>query len=158
MALITQDHAARTRTSSGSLVEEQAHGLRGRNSQCSALALGGVRKAGLDVVARELREIGQQCVLRHSTSQVPQDVADRDASPTDARLSEPDRWVDADAIEQAHALSLRQVTRRQQSSLVRTRVTPSDWRYLAAACGYAILACACGYLKTLTVLRWRQLT
>ena len=40
------------------LVEERRTALRGGNSQCSALALSGVRETGPNVVACELRKIG----------------------------------------------------------------------------------------------------
>ena len=38
------------------------------------------------------------------------------------------------------------------------RATTTDWRYLAAAAGYASLICALGYFTTVVVLRRRQLT
>ena len=44
-------------------VEEQAHGSRSRNTQCSALALSCVAQACPDVLPRELREIGEDLIF-----------------------------------------------------------------------------------------------
>ena len=51
---------------------------------------------------RQLRELLKQLILGRAAGQIPEDIPDRDASPPDAGLPEPDGGIDADAIEQAH--------------------------------------------------------
>jgi len=102
-------------------VEEQAHDSGGRNSQCAALPLSRVRQARPDVFPGELREIRQDLFFRHPASQVPKDVTNGDASPPHAGLAEADIRGDRDALQRAHAPSLRQPPRRQQKA-VRVRI------------------------------------
>jgi hypothetical protein len=92
------------------LIEEQPDHLRSRCTQSAPLAFGRVGKTCPDVLARELREIPKNLVLRHASGKVPEDVADGDAGTTDARLSEPDGRVQSNALEQLHGCSLRHLT------------------------------------------------
>ena len=73
-----------------------------RDSQRPAFALGRIRQARSEVVARQLRELFEQLILRGATGQIPEDIPDRDASAPDAGLPEPDGGIDADALEEAH--------------------------------------------------------
>jgi hypothetical protein len=77
------------------------------NAQRPSLAFGRVGQACPNVFATELWEIGQELLLRHSTRQVPENVAHGDAGPANTGLSEPDGRIDADAIQNAHGPSLR---------------------------------------------------
>ena len=88
------------------LVEEQPHGSSSRNTERAAFALGRVRQTGLDVVARDLRKLRQHLILRHTASQVSENVAHRDSGSTDAWLAEPDGRIDADAVKTAHRLTV----------------------------------------------------
>src|SRR6059036_2105889 len=63
---------------------------RGGRCQGTALAFGRVRETSPDVVARQLREIGQNLRLRHATCQIAQNVANRNASASNARLTKAD--------------------------------------------------------------------
>jgi len=90
---------------SHTFVEEQAHSSR-RDADGSALSLGRVGQACADVIGRELREIGQDLGLGHSAGQLPQDVAHGYTGTADARLSEPDGRIEADAVHGAHGLIL----------------------------------------------------
>ena len=53
---------------------------RGGRCHGTALAFGRVGETSPDVFARQLREIGQNLRLRHATSQIAQDVANRDCA------------------------------------------------------------------------------
>jgi len=74
-----------------------------------ALAFRGERKTGTDVVARQLREIGEDVGLAHARRQVRQDVPDGDAGPADARLPEANLRVDRDPAPVIHAQDRRLV-------------------------------------------------
>jgi hypothetical protein len=82
---------------------------RGGRCQGTALAFGRVRETSPDVVARQLREIGQHLCLRHATCQIAQDVANRNAGASNARLTKSDGRIHGDSVEQVHRRSLRQL-------------------------------------------------
>src|SRR5687767_14397416 len=82
--------------------------LRGRCAHGTAFAFGRVGEARSDVLARELWEIVQYLVLRHTAREVSQHVTDGDTSASDTRLSESDVGIHRDALEQVHCRSLRQ--------------------------------------------------
>jgi len=55
---------------------------------------------------RELREILQQLGLAAPGGQGAQNIADSEPSVSHTRLAKADGWVDRDAIEQVHSLTL----------------------------------------------------
>jgi hypothetical protein len=84
------------------LVEEQTHRSSCRKPDRSALALGGVRQAGSNVIAHQLRKLFKQLIFRGATRQIPQNIAYRNPRATDAGLPKSNRGVDTDSIQQAH--------------------------------------------------------
>ena len=46
----------------------------------------------------ELREVGEDSLLRHSPGEIPEDVADGNASAPDAGLRKPHSGIDRDAV------------------------------------------------------------
>jgi hypothetical protein len=84
-------------------IEEQAHRSSGGNRVRSALAFRSVSETRPHILARQLRKIQEDLILRHPSGEVTEHVANADARATDAGLPKPDLWIDADPIEQAHA-------------------------------------------------------
>ena len=72
-----------------------------------ALPFGGVGEASADVVARQLGEIRQNLRLRHAARQIAEDIANRNAGTSNARLAKSDGRIHSDSVEQVHHGSLR---------------------------------------------------
>jgi hypothetical protein len=81
----------------------------------STLPLGCETETGADILARKLREIGQDLILAHAAGEVREHVANRNARPTHSWLSEADLGVKDDAFAVVHAehyARLRRVVKR----------------------------------------------
>ena len=88
--------ASHNASDSGSSKKSRGISRRGR-CDGPALAFGGVGETSPDVVARHLRKIGQNLRLRHATRQIAQDVANRDARASNARLTKSDGRIRSDS-------------------------------------------------------------
>ena len=98
------------------LVKEEAHDS-GWRPEGAPLTLSCVRQAGFDVLTRKLGKLSQDLFFGHAASQVSKNVADRDPRATDARLAEPDGWIDADPIKEVrHGMSVREPPMKEQSA------------------------------------------
>ena len=84
----------------------------------TALPFGRVGETSPDVVARQLWEIGQNLRLGHAAGQIAQDVANRNARASNARLTKSDGRIHGDSVEQVHRRSLRQLIFPWQNSVV----------------------------------------
>jgi hypothetical protein len=99
--------ATASHNSSDSGSSKRSRGIsRGGRCQSTALAFGRVGETSPDVVGRQLREIGQNLRFRHATCQIAQDVANRNASASNARLTKSDGRIRSDSVEQVHCRSL----------------------------------------------------
>jgi hypothetical protein len=98
-------------------IEEQAHRSSGGNRVRSALAFRSVSETRPHILARQLRKIQEDLILRHPFGEVTEHVANADARATDAGLPKPDLWIDADPIEQAHAEATMLPSGRNRSAL-----------------------------------------
>src|SRR5712691_1275933 len=121
--------ATTSHNSSDSGSSKKSRGIsRGGRRQGTALPFGRVGEASPDVVARQLREIGQNLRLRHATCQIAQNVANRNASASNARLTKSDGRIHGDSVEQIHCRSLRQLIFPLQNSVVGPTVVWSQSR------------------------------
>src|SRR5471032_2029486 len=68
----------------------------------TAFALRRIGQTSADIIARQLRKIGQDLLLAHTRRQIVEDIADRDARSPHARLAEADRWVDDNSLAIVH--------------------------------------------------------
>jgi hypothetical protein len=84
------------------LIEEQSHVSGRRNALRPAFTFGGVSKTRPNIFRLQLREFLEDLSLVFSSRQVPENIADGDPSSTHAGLSESNRRIDADAIQEAH--------------------------------------------------------
>jgi hypothetical protein len=98
--------ASHKASESGSSKKSRGISRRGRG-EGTALPFGRVGETSPDVVARQLRETGQNLRLRHTARQMAHDVANRDAGASYARLSKSDGRIHSDSVEQIHRRSLR---------------------------------------------------
>jgi hypothetical protein len=103
------------------LIEEQSHVSRCWNALRPAFTLSGVSEARADVLRLQLREFSEDLCLVLSGGQVAENISDGDPSATHARLSESNRRIDADAIQEAHA----------RQSRVSLAVIAKSWRVCA---------------------------
>src|SRR5689334_17072971 len=81
--------------------------LRGGNAHEPALAVSREGQARADVLAGQLRKVGEDLGLTHPAGEVGQDVPDGEPGASDARLAEADLGVDDDAGAVVHAGMLR---------------------------------------------------
>ena len=84
------------------LIDEQSHVSRRRNALRPAFTLSGVSKARPDVFWFQLRKFLQDLRLVLTGRQVSENIANRDPGPAHAGLTEPNRRIDVDAIQEAH--------------------------------------------------------
>lgn len=80
------------------------------------LALRRERKTGADVIARQLRKIGEDFGLCHTRCQIREDVPHGDAGPADTGLPEADLRIEYDPTPVIHAHDRRPVVGRRASS------------------------------------------
>jgi len=102
--------AASGNTSARSRTRRAARFSSNRSRVCSAswdahntaLAFGGERQAGADVVDRQLRKIAKDLFFAHPGCEIRQDVTDRDARSAHTRLPEANLRIDADSVSVIH--------------------------------------------------------
>lgn len=66
----------------------------------------GEPQASAEVLARKLREIGENLILTHPASEIGQNVPDRDPRTADDRLPESNFGIDDDALSVVHTWTL----------------------------------------------------
>jgi len=69
-----------------------------RETDRTALSVGGIREARADIIARELRKVRQELFLGHADGQVPEHIADCDTSAANDGLAESDFGIEHDAL------------------------------------------------------------
>src|SRR5258708_15947704 len=73
----------------------------------AAFAIGSVREAGADIVANELREVGEDGVLAHAAGEIGQDVLYGQPRTANGWFAEADGGVEDDALTIVHARNAR---------------------------------------------------
>jgi hypothetical protein len=87
----------------------------GGNDPQSPLAIGGERQACADVLCRQVREVGENLIGRHSRGKVFEHVSDRDPQATDARLPTSLICLNRDEMRVIHNQSLMRAYRAGQT-------------------------------------------